>query len=94
MTKRNYQIIQMAERQMNKEHGVQNQDLPPEMVQQMMENEQNEINAAIQQSLKDEDEKRRIAAIEEEEMRRAIKESLEQKKKMKKSRRKKMKMKK
>ena len=89
MTKRNYQIIQMAEKQMNKEkemenNNVEGQDkgvLPPEIVTQMLENEQTEINEAIKQSLADEDEKRRIAIIEEEEMKRAIKQSLEQQKK-------------
>ena len=102
MTKRNYQIIQMAEKQMNQENEnaninefsnpnpnpipIQNQqqqrkEISPEIVAQMMQNEQNELNEAIKQSLIDEDEKRRIAIIEEEEMRRAIKESLEQSKK-------------
>ena len=89
MTKRNYQIIQMAEKQMNQEKEMENKNiegqdkgaLPPEMVAQMLENEQTEINEAIKQSLADEDEKRRIAIIEEEEMKRAIKQSLEQQKK-------------
>ena len=90
MTKRNYQIIQMAEKQMNqeKEKEMENQnmkegngELPPEIVAQMLENEQTEISEAIKQSLADEDEKRRIAIIEEEEMKRAIKQSLEQSKK-------------
>ena len=84
MTKRNYQIIQMAEKQMKEEmenpNGQQEerQNFPPELVAQMLENEQNEINEAIKQSLADEDEKRRIAIIEEEELKRAIKQSLEQ----------------
>ena len=92
MTKRNYQIIQMAEKQMNQEKEMENKNmegmegegkagLPPEIVAQMLENEQTEINEAIKQSLADEDEKRRIAIIEEEEMKRAIKQSLEQQKK-------------
>ena len=95
MTKRNYQIIQMAEKEMNqekeKEKRILNEDqnpnnegntgLTPEIYAQMLENEQSEINEAIKQSLADEDEKRRIAIIEEEEMRRAIKQSLEQSKK-------------
>ena len=89
MTKRNYQIIQMAEKQMNQEKEMENQNmegggkegLPPEIVAQMLENEQTEINEAIKQSLADEDEKRRIAIIEEEEIKRAIKQSLEQQKK-------------
>ena len=46
----------------------------------MLENEQNEINEAIKQSLADEDEKRRIAIIEEE-LKRTIKQSLKQPKK-------------
>ena len=72
MTKRNYQIIQMAEKQMNQEKEMENKNmegmdgegkagLPPEIVAQMLENEQTEINEAIKQSLADEDEKRRIA---------------------------------
>ena len=89
MTKRNYQIIQLAEKQMNQEKEMENQNiegkgkdaLPPEIVAQMLENEQTEINEAIKQSLADEDEKRRIAIIEEEEIKRAIKQSLEQQKK-------------
>ena len=99
MTKRNYQIIQMAEKQMNLENEAQNQvpnenqnqredenrpersNLSPEIVAQMLENEQAELNEAIRQSLEDEEEKRRIAVIEEEEMRRAIKQSLETSKK-------------
>ena len=84
MTKRNYQIIQMAEKQMNQENekkkGNEGTGISPEVVAQMLENEQNEINEAIKQSLADEDEKRRIAVIEEEEMRRAIKQSIEQSK--------------
>ena len=59
MTKRNYQIIKMAEREMNQENGEENPQLTPEMVQQMLDNEQNELNEAIKQSLIDEDEKRR-----------------------------------
>ena len=74
---------------MNQEKEMENKNiegqdkgaLPPEMVAQMLENEQTEINEAIKQSLADEDEKRRIAIIEEEEMKRAIKQSLEQQKK-------------
>ena len=57
MTKRNYQIIQMAEKQMNQEKEMENKNiegqdkgaLPPEMVAQMLENEQTEINEAIKQ---------------------------------------------
>ena len=89
MVKRNFQLIKMAELQMNQDNGGENgnenvnvneeqQNFTPEMLEQMKQNEQNEINAAIQKSLEEEDEKRRIAAIEEEEMRRAIKQSLEQ----------------
>ena len=96
MTKRNYQIIQMAEKQMNQEkekeanenenenENLNNQErneLPPEIIAEMIENEQSDLNEAIKQSLADEEEKRRIAIIEEEEMRRAIKQSLEQSKK-------------
>ena len=97
MTKRNYQIIQMAEKQMNQEKEKVNEnenenenqninkeervELPPEVIAEMMENEQSDLNEAIKQSLADEEEKRRIAIIEEEEMRRAIKQSLEQSKK-------------
>ena len=91
MVKRNFQLIKLAEMQMNQENGGENeneigngneeqQNITPEMLEQMKQNEQNEINAAIQKSLEEEDEKRRIAAIEEEEMRRAIKQSLEQSK--------------
>ena len=89
MVKRNFQLIKLAELQMNQDNGGENgnenvnaneeqQNFSPEMLEQMKQNEQNEINAAIQKSLEEEDEKRRIAAIEEEEMRRAIKQSLEQ----------------
>jgi len=89
MVKRNFQLIKLAEMQMNQDNGGENenevgngneeqQNFTPEMLEQMKQNEQNEINAAIQKSLEEEDEKRRIAAIEEEEMRRAIKQSLEQ----------------
>ena len=39
-------------------------------------NEENELNEAIKQSLRDEDEQRRLKVIEEEELRRAIKRSL------------------
>ena len=102
MTKRNYQIIQMAEKQMNQENenqskslnqegnqnapqendsGQNRNELNPQIVAQMLENEQAELNEAIRQSLEDEEEKRRIAVIEEEEMRRAIKQSLETSKK-------------
>ena len=85
MTKRNYQIIQMAENQMNQEKQNENNEgknqLNPEIVQQMLENEQTELNEAIKQSLAEEEEKRRIAIIEEEEMKRAIKQSLIQSKK-------------
>ena len=79
MTRRNYQIIQMAEKQMKEENEKQNppqeerKGITPEIIAQMLENEQNEINEAIKQSLADEDEKRRIAIIEEEELKRAIK---------------------
>ena len=95
MTKRNYQIIQMAEKQMKQESenqtknqtqnennqvenegGQMNNELNPQIVAQMLENEQAELNEAIRQSLEEEEQKRRIAVIEEEEMRRAIKESL------------------
>ena len=89
MVKRNFQLIKLAEMQMNQDNGgeignenvnanEEQQNFTPEMLEQMKQNEQNEINAAIQKSLEEEDEKRRIAAIEEEEMRRAIKQSLEQ----------------
>ena len=89
MVKRNFQLIKLAELQMNQDNGGENgnenvnaneeqQNFTPEMLEQMKQNEQNEINAAIKKSLEEEDEKRRIAAIEEEEMRRAIKQSLEQ----------------
>ncbi len=84
MTKRNYQIIQMAEKEMNQEKEKENnqqQQIPPEIIAEMLANEQSEINEAIKQSLAEEDEKRRIAIIEEEEMKRAIKQSLEQAKK-------------
>ena len=86
MTRRNYQIIQMAEKQMKEENEKQNppqeerKGITPEIIAQMLENEQNEINEAIKQSLADEDEKRRIAIIEEEELKRAIKQSLKQSK--------------
>jgi len=89
MVKRNFQLIKLAEMQMNQDNGGENENanenanenqpnITPEMYEQMKQNEQNEINAAIQKSLEEEDEKRRIAAIEEEEMRRAIKQSIEQ----------------
>ena len=85
MTKRNYQIIQMAEKEMKNEKENQNIEkkpqLPPELIAEMLANEQSEINEAIKQSLAEEDEKRRIAIIEEEEIKRAIKQSLEQAKK-------------
>ena len=86
MTKRNYQIIQMAENQMKEENEKQNppqeerKGITPEIIAQMLENEQNEINEAIKQSLADEDEKRRMAIIEEE-LKRTIKQSLKQPKK-------------
>ena len=85
MTKRNYQIIQMAEKEMNHEKEKQNEEqkhqLPPEIIAEILANEQTELNEAIKQSLAEEDEKRRIAIIEEEEIKRAIKQSLEQAKK-------------
>ena len=85
MTKRNYQIIQMAEKQMNQEKEKENNDgksgLTPELIAKMLENEQSELNEAIKQSLDEEEEKRRIAILEEEEMKRAIKQSLMQSKK-------------
>ena len=70
----------MAEKQMNQEKEMENKNiegqdkgaLPPEMVAQMLENEQTEINEAIKQSLADEDEKRRIAIIEEEEVKKQV----------------------
>ncbi len=60
--------------------------LPPEMIQQLSQQEQDDLQRAIQESMAAEDQKRRIAAIEEEELRRALKqnmmESLKEKKKI------------
>ena len=88
MTKRNYQIIQMAEQQMQnaqsmkeqkKEEGkveVDANQKTKELVAKLIEEENQDFNEAIKQSLAEEDKRRRIAAIEEEEMRRALKMSL------------------
>ena len=73
MTKRNYQIIQLAERQMA---GEDLEALAEEQKKLLSKQEQLELDEAIKQSLEMEDEKRRIQAIEEEEMRRAMKQSL------------------
>ena len=83
MTKRNFQIIKLAEQQMkqgqNAGGGDNNgQNINPDIIQKLLANEQNEIDEAIKQSLIDEEEKRKIAIIEEEEIKRAIKRSLEE----------------
>jgi hypothetical protein len=89
MTKRNYQMIKMAEQHMNnvqqmaeeqlKEQGDirdGNDEKTKELVAQLLENEKKELDEAIKQSLAEEDKRRRMAAIEEEELRRALKNSL------------------
>ena len=89
MTKRNYQMIKMAEQQMNnmqqmaeeqlKEQGDirdGNDEKTKELVMQLIENEKKELDEAIKQSLAEEDKRRRMAAIEEEELRRALQQSL------------------
>ena len=90
MTKRNYQIIKMAEQQMenaqnmvesqkqegDKEVGKDNDQKTKEYIAKLYEAEKKDYNEAIKQSLEEEDRRRRIAAIEEEELRRALKNSL------------------
>ena len=88
MTKRNYQIIKMAEKQMEnaqkmEEEGKQEggdgksgDEKTKELVAKLLEEERQDYNEAIKQSLEEEDRRRRIAAIEEEELRRALKNSL------------------
>ena len=91
MTKRNYQIIKMAEQQManaknmpegKKEeineyyNNEQSEQKTKELVQKLLEEENKELDEAIKQSLEEEDKRRRIAAIEEEELRRALQKSL------------------
>jgi len=92
MTKRNYQIIKMAEQQMTnaknmaeeKKEEVQvqafnneeNEQKTKELVKKLLEEENKELDEAIKQSLEEEDKRRRIAAIEEEELRRALQKSL------------------
>ena len=64
----------------NKNEGAGENEIPEadrKIIAEMLENEQNELNEAIKQSLIDEEEKRKIAIIEEEEIKRAIKKSLE-----------------
>ena len=90
MTKRNYQIIKMAEKQMenaqkmeeegkkegNGEDGKSDDEKTKELVAKLLEEERLDYNEAIKQSLEEEDRRRRIAAIEEEELRRALQNSL------------------
>ena len=105
MTKRNYQLIQQMEEQMEKIQQEQNAKKQEEIERQVrIENqkqgntksereieeekqrillhqflnqeEEEELQKAIQQSLEIQDEKRRIQVIEEEELRRALKQSL------------------
>ena len=87
MTKRNYQIIKMAEQQMANAASMekeQKENLSPEESEQktkeyvakLLEEENKELDEAIKASLAEEDKRRRIAAIEEEEMNRALKNSL------------------
>ena len=90
MTKRNYQIIKMAEQQMTNAKNMaeekkeevqtfnneQNEQKTKELVQKLLEEENKELDEAIKQSLEEEDKRRRIAAIEEEELRRALQKSL------------------
>ena len=90
MTKRNYQIIKMAEQQMenaqkmaeegkqegNGEGGKNNDEKTKELVAKLLEEERKDYDEAIKQSLEEEDRRRRIQAIEEEELRRALKNSL------------------
>ena len=88
MTKRNYQIIKMAEQQMeNAQNMKEGKQEPPisqeegeqktrELVAKLLEEENKDLDEAIKQSLAEEDKRRRIAAIEEEEMRRALQMSL------------------
>ena len=91
MTKRNYQIIKMAEQQMENAQSMkqqkQEQEQPKEIIGdpdqktkelliKLMEEENKDLDEAIKQSLVEEDKRRRIAAIEEEEMRRAVQMSL------------------
>ena len=90
MTKRNYQIIKMAEQQManaqkmaeerqeqnKEEENLDNEQKTKELVAKLLEEEKKEYDEAIKQSLAEEDRRRRIAAIEEEELRRALKNSL------------------
>ena len=89
MTKRNYQMIKMAEQQMANMHQMaeeqlkqqgeereDNDEKTKELVAQLIENEKRELEEAIKQSLAEDDKRRRMAAIEEEELRRALQQSL------------------
>jgi len=89
MTKRNYQMIKMAEQQMANVHQMAEEQLKQqgeeregndektkELVAQLIENEKRELDEAIKQSLAEEDKRKRMEVIEEEELKRAIQQSL------------------
>ena len=73
MTKRNYQIIAMVEKEMEKERE-KNKKINAKKEEKKLSDK--EMQQAIKMSLALEDEKRRIAAIEEEDLKRAIKLSI------------------
>ncbi len=78
MTKRNYQIIALVEKEMEKKEKNKKLVASKKQLKEIMDKE---MQQAIKMSLALEDEKRRIEAIEEEDLRRAIKLSLEESKK-------------
>ena len=73
MTKRNYQIIAMVEKEMEKEKQKNKKSSSKKEEKKFSDKE---MQQAIKMSLALEDEKRRIAAIEEEDLKRAIKLSI------------------
>ena len=75
MTKRNYQIIALVEKEMEKKEKNKKLVASKKQLKEIMDKE---MQQAIKMSLALEDEKRRIEAIEEEDLRRAIKLSLEE----------------
>ena len=78
MTKRNYQILLLAEKELEKNEKMKKLNESQKAQKKIIDKE---MQQAIKMSLALEDEKRRIQAIEEEDLRRAIKLSLEEKKK-------------
>ena len=78
MTKRNYQILLLAEKELEKNEKMKKLNESQKAQKKIIDKE---MQQAIKMSLALEDEKRRIQAIEEEDLRRAIKLSLEEQKK-------------